>query len=159
MLHVPAFNFQTKMRPFVKIRFIHYGYKRIYQAPECVKGDIPADPSWDVYAIGMVLYHVMAGSLPYVYPTKDQYLTLDLPVQKEENAKTIAIGKAEPILLYEKLKGSYEEMSAGLINPKVFTKLFSVVDRSIQKDPSVRYQTAEQFREELVYLSVETAEA
>src|SRR5439155_24758971 len=36
-----------------------------YMAPEQAKGE-PADPSFDIYAIGATLYHVLAGHAPYM---------------------------------------------------------------------------------------------
>ena len=92
-----------------------------YMAPEHIAGD-PPDARVDLYALGMLLYEMLAGTLPYDY--------------KERVALLRAILNEPPVPLLNKA-------------PDVPGPLAEIVMRAISKMPSERFQTADAFRDAL----------
>ncbi len=92
-----------------------------YMAPEQIAGD-PPDARVDLYALGMLLYEMLAGTLPYDY--------------KERVALLRAILNEAPVPLLNKA-------------PDVPGPLAEIVMRAISKMPSERFQTADAFRDAL----------
>lgn len=92
-----------------------------YMSPEQAQGE-PASTTSDVYALGIVLYEMLAGELPF---------TADSPV-----AVLLKHLQAHPPLLLDK---------APMLPPAVE----SVIARALAKDPQRRYATAGQLAEAL----------
>ncbi len=87
-----------------------------YFSPEQAAGEPPTSAS-DVYAIGIILYEMLAGELPFT----------------AENAQALA------------LKHLQEEPPAlSARNPRVPRHVEQIVRRALVKDPAKRYRTADQ---------------
>jgi eukaryotic-like serine/threonine-protein kinase len=88
-----------------------------YLSPEQAQGH-PVDARSDLYSIGIVLYELLTGAVPF---------DADSPV-------TIALKQVSEV-----------PVPPGQLNPAVPPALDSVVMRALQKDPAARFQSAEEF--------------
>lgn len=93
-----------------------------YYAPEQATGAAPT-PASDVYSIGIILYEMLAGRLPFDARDAQELARLHLT--------------AEPTALH-------------LLNPNVPLQLESIVRRALAKDPAQRYRDADQLARVLV---------
>ena len=93
-----------------------------YMAPEQVRG-LETDGRSDIYALGMMLYEVLTGRLPF----------------QTENE-------------FELMKAQTEMMPTPPreINPSISEAVEAAILRAIQKDPADRFQTGGEFRETLI---------
>ena len=87
-----------------------------YYSPEQAAGEAPT-PASDVYSIGVVLYEMLAGRLPFVASTQQALAMMHL--------------RDEPPRLT-------------LFNPSLPETLERVVHKVLAKEPSARYRTADQ---------------
>ncbi|MCS7060905.1 MAG: protein kinase [Anaerolineae bacterium] len=88
-----------------------------YYAPEQATG-APPTPASDVYSIGIILYEMLSGRLPFDARDSQELARLHL--------------SAEPPALH-------------LLNPNVTLQLEAIVRRALAKDPAQRYRDADQF--------------
>jgi serine/threonine-protein kinase len=87
-----------------------------YYSPEQAAGESPT-PASDVYSIGVVMYEMLAGRLPFVASTQPALAMMHL--------------REEPPLL-------------SLFNPSIPATLERIVHKVLAKEPSARYRTADQ---------------
>lgn len=87
-----------------------------YYSPEQAAGEAPT-PASDVYSIGIVMYEMLAGRLPFVASTQQALAMMHL--------------REEPPLLT-------------LFNPALPETLERIVHKVLAKEPSARYRTADQ---------------
>lgn len=87
-----------------------------YLAPEQATGG-PPSPASDVYALGIVLYEMLSGSLPFTAATADELARMHLEEQ--------------PIPISEYL-------------PEIPAPLEQIIAKVLAKEPSARYRTADQ---------------
>jgi serine/threonine protein kinase/WD40 repeat protein len=92
-----------------------------YMAPEQAEGQ-EASPASDVYAIGAILYHMLAGKPPFEGETSKQVLLLMLD--------------GPPTPLPQRV-------------PDVPPELVSIVEKAMQRDPAKRYHDAGQLAADL----------
>jgi serine/threonine-protein kinase len=93
-----------------------------YYAPEQAMGQ-PPTPASDVYSIGVMLYEMLAGRLPFESKDAQQLAQMHMT--------------AQPQPLHT-------------LNPNVTLQLESIVNRAMAKDPAQRYQSADHFARALV---------
>jgi serine/threonine-protein kinase len=93
-----------------------------YMSPEQATGD-RTDGRSDVYSLGVVLYHMLAGTPPFDGETAQAIL------MKQATATPVPIRR---------------------LRPDVSQPLAAVLERMLAKDPAERYQTAEEVSQALV---------
>ncbi|HEY5731383.1 MAG TPA: protein kinase [Anaerolineales bacterium] len=87
-----------------------------YFSPEQAVGEAPS-PSSDVYSLGIVLYEVLTGALPFTAPSSEELARLHLEMN--------------PIPLSEYI-------------PDIPSTLEEIVIKVLAKEPAARYRTADQ---------------
>src|SRR5215216_686262 len=87
-----------------------------YFSPEQATGEAPS-PASDVYSLGIVLYEILTGALPFTAPSSEELALLHL--------------QADPIPPSEYV-------------PDIPTALEEIVLKVLSKEPSARYRTADQ---------------
>ena len=102
-----------------------------YMSPEQLRG-LPADARSDVYAAGAILYEMSAGSRPFPQNNGPELMG--------------AILHTSP-------------RSIRLVNPHVSSGFESVVAKSLEKEPSRRYQSAREFLSALEALASDSGSA
>ncbi len=94
-----------------------------YMSPEQVKGLANVDARGDIYSIGMTLYEALAGRIPFSSEDTDFSIR-----------QAIVEGKIP---------------SPEKVNPNIPRELVRIIQKSIERDPKRRYQTAAEMREAL----------
>ena len=93
-----------------------------YISPEQVKGLAELDGRTDIYSLGVVLYEAVTGRRPF--HRKGQFEIMLAHVNELPPAPT-------------------------LVNPEVPAELSEIILTAMAKDPALRFQTAEEFRQKL----------
>ncbi len=101
-----------------------------YMSPEQSSGEAGLDGRTDIYALGCVLYEMLAGEPPFTGPTAQS-------------------------IIAKRLAGPVPRVRA--VRPAVPTQLETVLLRALDPVPADRYATAEQFRAALAACPVDEA--
>jgi serine/threonine-protein kinase len=99
--------------------------KPLYMPPECLRGREPS-PAWDIYGLGVTLYTVLAGRLPFEISDR----------RKSLEAVLDEIIEQVPPPVHEH-------------NPAVPEALSEIVARAMAKDPRDRYPSASEMHRAL----------
>jgi serine/threonine protein kinase len=98
-----------------------------YMSPEQASGTKAVDRRTDVYSMGVMLYEILTGKLPFVGASPMEVMV-----------KT----SKDPVVPPSKI-------TTAQINPVHFRTLEAVCLKALEKDPAARYATAEQFADDL----------
>jgi len=103
-----------------------------YMSPEQVKGLKNVDTRSDLYSLGMSVYEMIAGRVPF------DKTDSDFTIQKK-----IVDGEIPPAVKF---------------NPDIPKKFTKIISKSIDKDPDKRYQSADEMLEDLLNFEKEMSE-
>ncbi len=95
-----------------------------YMAPEQARGE-PVDERTDVYALGAMLYHLLAGHMPY------------LDAEPRDGAQLVGMVRGGP------------PTALGELAPEVPPDLLAIVDKAMARLPERRYPTAKELAGDL----------
>ena len=95
-----------------------------YMSPEQLSGD-PLDGRSDIYSLGLVAFHMLTGALPFPSNTVQESMIMRLTDQPQR----LAVSRPEVPWTHE---------------------VQAVMDRALQRDVSLRYQSASEFGRALV---------
>ncbi len=96
-----------------------------YMSPEQIKGEVNLDPRSDLYSVGVSLYEVATGARPF--QGDSEYSIMAAHLQKNP---------PPPIE----------------ISPNLPSGLNEIILQALEKDPAKRFQTADAFRNALLYV-------
>lgn len=107
-----------------------------YMAPE--QADLKSTPnaSWDVYAVGAILYRMLTGAPPYRDETIVDQIDTAGSLPKRLQRYRDAIKNSPPPTLHKRKR-------------EVDRQLAAIVSRCLAADPSVRYENVQQILEDL----------
>jgi len=123
----------------------------LFMPPEQIRDTRSVREPADLYSVGVTLYYLLTGKFPYNFPTQ-------LEVQEIRNRlhQGKSLGEVMMILVSDKkLSPMHIILTEDTIpvryrNPGISEKLARVVDRAVRKEIRERYQTAHEFRKELL---------
>jgi serine/threonine protein kinase/tetratricopeptide (TPR) repeat protein len=128
-----------------------------YASPEQVHG-FPATPTTDVYSLGVMLYELLTGHRPYRLRNRGPYEVARVICEEEPVHPSIVITHADDLLLtapaiseHERLEYLYSNRgaTADTLRRELAGDLDNVVMKALSKEPSRRYQTVEQLRDDI----------
>jgi eukaryotic-like serine/threonine-protein kinase len=108
-----------------------------YASPEQIRGE-PVGPASDIYSLGVVLYHLLTGRLPYSFPVQDFGQVARVICEQKPVRPSAAIGAAE----------TRGESPTGL-RRLLAGDLDNIVLKALRKEPERRYSSAAQLSEDL----------
>ena len=106
-----------------------------YASPEQIKGE-PVTTATDIYSLGVVLFKILTGNLPYNFKNKTNRNLLKEVTDSEPLRPSAAVNAAN----------DKTNLKPQILNSKsLIGDLDNIILKSLSKEPARRYQTVEQF--------------
>jgi hypothetical protein len=123
----------------------------LYMPPEQIKDTRSVKEPADLYSLGITLYELLTGQFPYNFPTNLELQQLQRKIEQAKSLGEILL----TIMQKEKLEPVYIILNHQPIpvrerNAKIPKKLAAIVDRAVSKEIPRRYQSAAEFRDDLL---------
>lgn len=123
----------------------------LYMPPEQIRDTSSVRETADLYSVGVTLYYLLTGRFPYNFPTQ-----LEVQDLRDRLHKGKSLGEVLMLMVSDKKLSpmhiilTEEPIPVRERNPAISEKLARVVDRAVRKDSGKRYQTAGEFRKDLL---------
>jgi serine/threonine-protein kinase len=108
-----------------------------YCAPEQIFNFKDVKPQADIYSTGMALYFAITGEYPYDFPARKRFIEMAQKGQRPREPIDIILSSDKPIPIEKKM-------------PNIPVELAKTINKSIEKDVSKRFQSAEEFKNALL---------
>ncbi len=128
-----------------------------YASPEQVKGESVTTTS-DIYQLGVVLYELLTGCPPYEVtgrtPSEIEQIICEQPPTRPSTAVTKINVDDQNESIPPVEKGSIHTLELRALQKKLKGDLDTIILKAIRKEPGRRYNSAQQFAEDIrLYLS------
>jgi Protein kinase domain len=114
-----------------------------YASPEQVMGK-PVHTTSDIYALGVVLYELLTGHRPFKMRSHILHEVARVICEEEPTRPSAAISEADPPEISEVREGD-----AAHLRKRLRGDLDNILLKALQKGPSQRYSSADQFSEDV----------
>jgi len=124
-----------------------------YASPEQVRGE-PITTATDIYSLGVLLYKLLTGKMPYGGDARSQTALWHAITQKEPLKPSTVVLMDEKIAVpdaTQKLEAISETRDSARkrLRKKLAGDLDSIILKALRKEPQHRYVSAEQFSEDI----------
>lgn len=126
-----------------------------YASPEQIRGE-PITTASDVYSLGVLLFRLLAGRLPFTEAEARSRMALQQAVCEKEPPKPSSVVLAgrdaaipEPTQKIDVAQEESREKARKRLRHKLSGDLDVIILKALRKDPARRYVSAEQFSEDV----------
>lgn len=127
-----------------------------YASPEQLRGD-PISTATDVYSLGVVLYYLLTGRLPYRLPSRSPYEIAHAICESEPEKPSTAVSRLEEVpraggtsvALTPELVSGTREGHPEKLKRRLRGDLDYILLKALRKEPAERYSSVEQFSEDI----------
>jgi tetratricopeptide (TPR) repeat protein len=125
-----------------------------YASPEQICG-LPISTASDIYSLGVILYELLTGHLPYSLKAKSPFEMEKIIREKEPLKPSIIVGRILNTATDEQFQNIPETLaSARGTRPEILRRqladdLDNIILKALQKEPHRRYGSAEQLTEDI----------
>ncbi len=128
-----------------------------YASPEQIRGGIAGIPS-DIYSLGVMLYEVLTGHRPYRLPSRESSDLARIICERDPTRPSDVVMSSESVersngemAIIEPASISRERNASGpeQLRRKLKGDLDNIIAMALRKEPHRRYESVEQFREDL----------
>ncbi|MCC5943215.1 MAG: serine/threonine protein kinase [Balneolaceae bacterium] len=118
-----------------------------YASPEQIRGK-QVNTSTDIYQLGMVLYKLLCGKLPFTFNGSSMLETERIILEEEPLRPSAKIGEIEPEELDEICKS--RSTNQNLLKNEISGDLDTIILKALNKETALRYSSAEQLNRDIL---------